>query len=81
MEKAFNKKNLNICFDIFVTNTGGKLPTLLLTPAVNLPLVSKIKGGALDLAISPRKNRNGPYCLFRGLGEDDSCKNLKQKIS
>ncbi len=47
-----------------VVDTGGNLPTVSLTPVVNL-----------DLRISPRifeKIRNDRNLIFRGLGEGDS---------
>ncbi len=56
----------------------------ILTLVANLPPVSLTPVVHLDLRISPRifeKIRNDPYVISRGLGEGDSWKNLKQKIS
>ncbi len=50
----------------------------------HLPPASTTPVANLELRISPRifeKIRNGPYGIIRGLGETDSWKNQKQKIS
>ncbi len=52
------------------------LPSVSLTPEANLPLVSLIPLVHLNLQIS----QNDPNVIFRGLGEGDSWKNLKQKV-
>jgi hypothetical protein len=57
-----------------ISGTDGKMPLVLLIPVANLtPVVH------LDLRISPwifETIRNDPNVIFRGLGEDDSRKNL-----
>ncbi len=60
----------------------ANFPPVPLIPVANLPLVSLIPVVHLHLQISPQifeKNRNDPNIIFRGLGEVDSWKNLKQK--
>ncbi len=65
-------------------NWGQILPLVSLIPAAVLPPVSLTPVVHLDLRISPQifeKIWNDPNVIFRGLGEGDSWKNLKQKIS
>ncbi len=69
---------------------GGRLPPPVRSPSppvwrrAGLPPMSLIPVANLELRISPRifeKNRNGPNGILRALGETDSWKNQKQKIS
>ncbi len=65
-------------------NWWQNFPLVLLIPVANLLPASLIPVVLLGLQISPRifeKIWNDPSVIFRGLGEDDSCKNLMQKIS
>ncbi len=58
------------------------LPPGSLIPVAILRLVSLIPVVHLDLRISPRifkKIQNDPRVIFRGLGEDDSCKKSEAK--
>jgi hypothetical protein len=60
------------------------LPLVSMTPVANLPLVSLTPVVHLDLQISLRifeKIWNDPIIIFRGLGEGDSWKKPKAKIS
>jgi hypothetical protein len=56
-------------------DTGRKFATSVVDTDANLPPVSLIPVGHLDLLVSLRifeKIRNDPSISFRGLGEDDS---------
>ncbi len=60
------------------------LPPVSLIQVANLPQVSLIPVVYLDLWTSPQlfeKIWNDPNVIFQGSGEDNSWKNLKQKIS
>jgi hypothetical protein len=83
------KVNLKAKFFMYVNSTSQRCPdkimkNFLIEDFFHLPPVSATPVVHLELRISPRifeKNRNGPNCILMGLGETDSCKNQKLKIS
>jgi hypothetical protein len=83
------KENLKAKIYIYVDSTTQRCPNkiikiFLLEGFFHLPPVSLTPVANLELLISPRifkKIRNGPDGIIKGLGETDSRKNQKQKIS
>jgi hypothetical protein len=84
-----HKVNLKAKIYIYVNSTTQRWPNkiikiFLLEDFSHLPPVSLTPVANLELRISPRifaKIRNGANGIIRGLGETDSEKNQKQKIS
>jgi hypothetical protein len=83
------KVNLKAKIYIYVNSTSQRCPNKIikifqLENFFHLPPVSLTPVANLELRISPRifeKIRNGPNGIIRGLGDTDSRKKQKQKIS
>jgi hypothetical protein len=75
---------------MYVNSTAQRCPnkiikTILIEDFFPLPSVSTTPVVHLELRISPRMRifeiQNGPSGILRGLGETETCKTLKSKIS
>ncbi len=83
------KVNLKAKIYIYVNSTTQRFPNKVIKifqfeSFCHLPPVSLTPVANLEMRISPRifeKIRNSPKVIIRGLGETDSRKNQKQKIS